>query len=172
MEFGWNWWFDGINPMQGVANWSQVDVPGGGGHFPSLNFSEYYHRTWEDYLALSAIDQYLHEGYGVTIAIYGPGGHALTVWGYEYDDITGDFTGLIYSDSDDYDSADGSVKSLWLTSLSYSGSRWYLGGSNWYIGEVQALEGNPTPEPGTILLLCGGLLGLIFFRKKVMKSES
>ena len=96
----------------------------------------------------------------------------LTVWGYEYDDITGDFTGLIFSDSDDYDSADGSVKSLWLTSLSYSGSRWYLGGSSWYIGEVQALEGNPAPEPGTILLLCSGILGLIFFRKKVSKSES
>jgi hypothetical protein len=171
MEFGWNWWFNGINPTQGQSGWSQVDQPGGGNHFPGLDFNDYYHSTGIDPLAMAAIDQYLHAGYGVTVAIYGPGGHALTIWGYEFDDITGDYTGLIFSDSDDYNSTDGSTKILWITGLNFFGSRWYIGGSSWYIGEVQALEANPVPEPCTIILLCSGLFGLVFFRKKFIKTS-
>ncbi|MFC1885375.1 hypothetical protein ACFL2O_11475 [Thermodesulfobacteriota bacterium] len=118
---------------------------------------------------MSAIDQYLQEGYGVTVAIYGPGGHALTVRGYEYDDVTGQYTGLMFSDSDDYMSADVSTRNLWLSSLSYTGSRWYIGGSSWYIGEVQALEGSAVQKPGTIILLFCGLVSLAFSRIKLRK---
>jgi PEP-CTERM motif len=177
MGYGWDWWFDGTNPTQGLntaeddkTGWSQVDVPGGG-FFPTLDFNDYYHNESSDDLAMSAIDGYLHDGYGVTIGIYGPGGHALTVWGYDYDDDTGDYTGLLYSDSDDYASVDGSTKNLWITSLSYSGDKWYLGGSNWYIGEVQALESRSVPEPSTMLLLASGLVGFVGFGRKFRKRK-
>lgn len=167
MEYGWSWWIDGINPSQGsnlavddVDGWSQVDVPGGvpaNGFWPQYSFDDYYHRTWQDDLAMSAIDNYLHAGYGTAIGIYtsGGGGHALTAWGYEYDGTSGAYIGLIFSDSDDYSSVDGSDRDLWLSSLTYSAGKWYLGGSSWYIGEVQALA--VVPVPAAVLL---GILGL------------
>lgn len=172
-EFGWEWWINGTYSGPTGSGWSSVDVPGGvpaNGFWPEYDFYDYYHRTWQDQLAMSAIDEYLHAGYGTTIGIYGPGGHALTVWGYDYDDVTGQYTNLIFSDSDDYMSADGSYKNLWLTSLSYSGGRWYLGNSDWYIGEVMALERNPIPEPGTFVLMGFGLIGLAAYRIRRKKS--
>ncbi|MBN1614912.1 MAG: PEP-CTERM sorting domain-containing protein [Deltaproteobacteria bacterium] len=173
MAFGWQWWFDGTNPAQGESGWSQINVPGGGNHYSYFDFGDYYHQTSEKPSALSAIDAYLHAGYGVTIGIYTAtgGGHALTIWGYEYaDSDPGTYTGLIFSDSDDYKSADGSKKDLWLTALNYSSDRWYLGGSAWYIGEVEALERNPAPEPLTILLFGSGLVFIAGWRRKTARG--
>jgi hypothetical protein len=180
MEFGWSWWIDGINPSQywnspedDADGWSQVDVPDGvpeNGFWPQYSFYNYYYRTWQDDLAMSAIDNYLHSGYGTTIGIYGPGGHALTVWGYTYNDDTGAYEGIIFSDSDDYMSDDGSMRNLWWTNIDYNSGteKWHLGGSDWYIGEVMALERNPIPEPCTILLFGLGIIGLgvYGFRRK------
>ena len=44
----------------------------GGGFYPAENFADYFHSQSNDSLALGAIDQYLHSGYGVTLGIYGP----------------------------------------------------------------------------------------------------
>jgi len=165
MEFGWEWWFSGTNPSQGEPwtsnGWSQVDVAGGAFH-PTENFSEHYYRTWDDASAMSAINDYLHAGYGTGIGVYGPGGHAITVWGYRYGTTVDDYVGIWVSDSDDDRSGSAPrPDSLRYYDVQYSSGAWYLqsfyGSNNWYIGEVQALDS--VPEPTTILLISlGGLL--------------
>lgn len=82
MEYGWNWWFDGTEPPAGS---SEVDVKGGGNFWPEYNFVDYYYEWdlwdiydditgyWDGSGALPTVDGFLHSGYGVTLAIYGPG---------------------------------------------------------------------------------------------------
>jgi hypothetical protein len=157
MEYGWDWWLNGTLPPA-WGGYSQVDVSGGGNHWPTLNFSDYFHETWSASQAMSAIDNYLHAGYGVTLAIY-DGGHAITAWGYEYDDNDLDYyKGIYITDSDD------KLSELRYYDLYKAGDRWYLddyGGDDWYIEGVQALERNPIPEPTTICLMGFGIFGLL-----------
>lgn len=177
-EFGWEWWFNGTNAMQGEAGWSQVDGSGGA-FYPGENFADYYARTWEDNLALSAIDQYLHAGNGVTLGLYGPGGHAVTVWGYDYDDITADYLGIWVTDSDDdrYDETPENELKYYDVLYSSGSDQWYLqdfyGSDEWYIGEVQALGympvSGPVPEPTTIVLLGCGLIFLLRTGRRGLK---
>ena len=173
MEFGWNWWLNGTLPPD-WPNWSQVDVPGGvplDGFWPDHSFNNYYHREWNDSLAMSAIDGYIQANYGVTLGVYGPGGHAITLWGYEYD---GDYQGIYITDSDNTKNlANWNQKILSYYDVSYSGSRWYLqnfyDSNDWYIGEVQALGQHPIsaiPEPNALFLFGISLLGLARFRFK------
>ena len=167
MEFGWDWWFDGTNLSQDWEGWSQVDVPGGGFWDPPYNFFDYYRREWQDNLALSAIDDDLHDGYGVTLGVYkSGGGHAMTCWGYRYDDGTGDYLGVWMTDSDDSKNLEAPPDSLRYYDVSYSGGQWYLqnfyGTSGvWYIGEVQSLDRSPVPEPATLVLTAVGMLGML-----------
>lgn len=177
MEFGWDWWFDGTNTSQGWDGWSQVDVPGGG-FYPTYNFQDYYYRTGQDSLAMSSIDNYLHNGYGVTIAIYGPGGHALTVWGYEYD-INGNYLGIYVTDSDNSKSSNDPPDVLGYYNVSLEENAWYLqdfyGADTWFIGEVLALDQSPlpiqnhAPIPSAIWLLGSGLIGIVGIRRRLKK---
>jgi len=155
MRYGWDWWFDGTNNSQGWDGWSQVDVPGGG-FYPGENFNDYFFRNDSDSQALSAIDSYLHSGYGVAIGIYGPGGHAITVWGYNYNPSNpSDYYGVWVTDSDDSKSSDSPPDRLRYYEVQYSGGKWYLqnyyGSNSWYIGTVQAMAqkpgGGPPPDP-------------------------
>ena len=153
MEFGWDWWFDGTNDSQGWSGWSQVDVPGGG-FYPTENFSEYYHRTATDSAALSAINSYMHSGYGTTLGIYTAtgGGHAITCWGYNYNpDNPSEYYGIWVTDSDDSKSLTNPPDTIHYYEVAYSGTAWYLqsyyGSNAWYIGEVQALEPYVEPLP-------------------------
>jgi len=152
MEHGWNWWFDGTNPSQGAAA-SQVDVPGGG-FYTSEDFSEYYHEEDDNARALQAIATFVLSGYGTTIGIFGPGGHALTVWGFVFNPLFSPFSdgndnyeGIWVTDSDDDKSLREAADDLRYYEVDYSDGCWFLqdyyGSDSWYIGEVMALERCP-----------------------------
>jgi hypothetical protein len=171
--YGWNWWFDGTNPSQSWANWSHVDVPGGGFCSPEDNFLDYYRRTAADVLAMSAVDEYLHDGFGVALVLTKPArSHVVTCWGYEYDEQ--EYLGVWITDSDDDRHLPAPADSLRYVTVSQRNRKWYLqdyrGTDAWYINEVQALEripglgAPPAPEPASVALLC--LAGLALTRRR------
>ena len=121
---------------------------------------------------MAMIDEYLQSDYGVTLAVYtdNGSGHALTAWGYEYDEF-GDYTGIYVTDSDDYQTA------LKLLPVSLVDDLWYLGGdyNGWVLGGAQALELRPEepaiPEPGTFVLLGLGLFSLLVVGRRTLKKR-
>ena len=147
MQYGWDWWFDGTNPSQGWSGWSQVDVPGGN-FFPNENFYNYYRFQDNDSLAMSSISSFLRDGYGVTLGIYGPGGHAITCWGFNYNPSNpSQYLGLWITDSDDSKGSNNPADRLRYYEVNYVNGQWFLedyyGSNSWYIGTVQALAANP-----------------------------
>lgn len=157
MSYGWEWWFTGVNPAQGSSGWSQVDVAGGG-FYPGETFDNYLFSQSDPSQAMTAIDSYLHAGYGVSLGIYNGsgGGHAITVWGYNYDPGNPtNYVGVWITDSDDDKSTDSPPDRLRYYQVAHSGGAWYLqnyyGSNSWYIGAVQALASrNPQPQEGAI----------------------
>ena len=153
MEYGWGWWFDGINDSEGWTDWSQVDVPGGG-FYLTESFWGVFHKQINDFKALSAIDQYFHSGYGVALGTYGPNGsHSLTCWGYNYDPSNPtDYKGIWVTDSDDDKYTSDPPDELHYYEVVYDSSEWHLqdyhGSNDWYIGTVQALAKAPWSLPG------------------------
>ena len=162
MDIAWRWWLNGEYPpgYPYGDDWARVDKEGGGNYWPEKDFDAYYHENWNSAQAMSAIDNYLHDGYGVTAAIYQPsGGHALSVWGYKFNG-NNDYLGIYVTDSDD------SLERRVYYPVSLRDQRWYLGGNyfGWYIGGVEALA--VTPEPLSFFLFLAGAVPLVLFRLK------
>jgi hypothetical protein len=173
--YGWDWWFDGTNDSPGDAGWSQVDVAGGG-FWKNYDFNDYNVYTTVDQQAMEAMDSYLHDGYGVVLGITNDsGGHAITAWGYEYDQY-GDYLGIYVTDSDDSKGEEGAGDVLAYYDVYYKGKKWYLQDfygtdGKWYISEVGALAQAPeevraVPLPSTLFLCLSGLLGVAAIRRR------
>jgi hypothetical protein len=146
MEYGLEWWFDGTSEAPAG---SFIDTLGGGGFYLSENFSHFYHENWIASEVLLSIDVFLHSGYGVTLGLYGPGGHAVTCWGFNH--ATGDpsnYIGIWITDSDDDKSLSSPPDRLRYYEVSQISGLWYLqnfyGSNSWYIGAVEAIEQKPT----------------------------
>ena len=172
-QVGWSWWFNGISPAASSKT-SYVDVPGGGNFYPELTFSDYY--RWGPYTEMEIINQYFHLGYGAAIGIVKglTMGHALTVWGFDYQkngkkDLYS-FTSIYVTDSDD------GVYGLMNYSLTLKNGLYYLGGKydGWYIDEAVCLKTSPisgygvVPLPSAISLLTGGLALLLLGKRKII----
>ena len=146
--YGGEWWFDGTNAMQGVSGWSQVETAGGR-FFPSQNYFNYAHCTTDATQVMSAINNYLHAGYAVGLGLSGPGGHAVTCWGYEFTaGSPTSYKGVYITDSDDNQS-NPSGNFLQYYPVSQVNGRWYLQNfyntnNSWYIADVTGLDRRPS----------------------------
>lgn len=173
VSYGWNWWFDGTNDSQGFDDdingnkWSQVDVDGGGGFYDGYSFSDYYLASWSTLYAVRNIAYLLSSGYGTSLSV---SGHAITCWGFEYDDA-GYISGLYVTDSDDDKTTDNAEDVLAYYDVVYGSGAWYLldfyDSDTSYITAVYGLSSMPVPAPATILLFGAGLIGLAGFRREI-----
>ena len=170
--FGVEWWFTGNNGSEGWAGWSQVDVAGGDfwsqGEFDSnigydTGVSVVSNAVW-------ALDQ----GMGVELAVkwFAGGGHAITLWGYDYTESASGLSidGFWFTESD----------SSSLDGLQYMSVYWSATNSRWestvlghgcYLGDLVALDRYDggtvvaTPEPSSFLLIFIGIMGLAGYRR-------
>ena len=164
-EYAWHWWFDGTEIVPN-SNYSFVDVPGGGNFWPTDTFTDWYQEQETPSEALEAIDTFLHDGYGVTLAIYTDAdkAHAITCWGFNYDPMRARvdpdyYVGVWVTDSDDDKDQFFPPNRLRYYEVAYnsSASRWHLqnlqSSNDWYIGEVMALAAQVS---GTIYIRADG----------------
>jgi surface antigen len=147
--YAWDWWFDGVNNMQGQSGWAQVDVAGGG-FFPSRSLSTYLKSSSDAGQTLATLNSYLRSGRAVSLRITtgAPGvGHFVTCWGYEFNVGQADsYRGVYVTDSDD-NMSNPSANYLKYYDVQQSNGRWYLknygGGTTWYITHVYGVQRRP-----------------------------
>lgn len=159
-ENAMQWWFSGDVPISVEGSSELKPGADGGGYwngvfdfeeigevFVSFDFFEDYVREGD---LKNTLDDLIAGNISMTAAIYtdSGGGHAISVWGYEYDDELGEITGLLISDSDDDYLGNLVVGVEW----NEGDSRWYLrdyyGTDDWYLESITGLDlGVEIPEP-------------------------
>lgn len=162
-HYGWKFWFDG------------TENPGGYGHFVGSSHTGFYSTAeynaaldqhWnDDHLAMAVAEDWLKNNYGVGLAVKSSAFyHAITLWGIDINDSTGEYEGMWITDSDnDKYGSDPRPNTINYYQVSYNDTDkvWEMpgyGGAR--IVEMDALRMNPIPEPGTIVLFALGLLAI------------
>jgi len=168
MEYAWKFWFDGSEMDDHFTGSSHT-----GYYSTALFTANYYEDMTGGSDVLGDIDALLQDDYGVGIAVRGNMSHAVTVWGLETD-ASGDYTGIWLTDSDNNQGgSDPRPNELIKYDVALTGSTWYLqdfyGMDTNYIDEIQALQFNPVPVPGAVLL---GMLGLSVAGVKLRKRNA
>ena len=139
-SWAWKWWLIGSPPP--TNTYAHIDVPGGGNYYPTENFFSYY-TSASGLGEMASMDHLMHEGYGISLAIYkGTASHAITCWGFDYTITNGvsNYTSVYVTDSDD------GVTALKKMGLTYNnGWRFTSGYTGWLISGVYGLELNKTP---------------------------
>ncbi|WP_020586987.1 IdeS/Mac family cysteine endopeptidase [Desulfobacter curvatus] len=168
-NYAYEWWFSGTYVPQGESDWAQVEDPSAGAFYTDLDVDDYMRveAAGADGFsnALSLIDAWMEEGYGVSLGIFNAdiGGHSITAWGFEYDEL-GNYTGIYVTDSDDNG---WDYYGLQHYALSLVEGLWYLDGNGGYysgdadfISDVVGLKimTSAVPVPSSLLLTFCGLL--------------
>ena len=180
--YGWDWWFDGTNDVQGSPGWAQEDVDGGGAFYLTENINDYRRFSSVDSAALSNLDAWMKDGYGTTISIAGNMAHSITCWGFEMND-QGAYTAIYVTDSDDDKGGPGNATRpnvLQKYGVTYTSGAWYLSGGYYgtgstnYISEVVALKKRqtgpvvPLPSAGLMGL---GLMGMLLTVRRIRRKR-
>lgn len=172
-EDGFSWWLNGTFMHK---NYNM--------RTPQLSYGGYY-TAWgwdsSDYIRevkihggehvlFDVLFDSLENDYLLTAGIYGgrygTGAHAISLWGYETDDLSGDLIGLWIGDSDSEDAGNVLVDIVWNDEL----SRWYLTSENyadWYIDDITQFVAPVIPEPLYGAFALGGIaLALAVYRRR------
>jgi hypothetical protein len=147
-ELAWHWWCKGSLP-EGYTESEFLESSGGGNHWPSINFYDYFHTSDDTPNLFPIIDEYLHNGYAVVASIVNLDvmlGHEVAVWGIEYHyDDTGIkiYDGYYFSDPDTRSTG----KALEYEIFLYDSTEeyWYKPGDyfDWILAHVDALDRAP-----------------------------
>ncbi len=172
---------------------------GGGGYYSEAEYNANV-RIWED-LSVNPdvthtdaeLRSFIDNGYATELGLYysvctigggcaTAGAHAVTLFGYQYDTLDQNYLGIWISDSDndEYNTLSPTPNTLNLYELDFRHNwGWYLPSTfdpsdpqrEWWIGTMSGLLPNEVPEPGTLILLGSGLLGITgFYRKRILKK--
>lgn len=177
---GFDWWFSGNISMPDDSGGITSESSGlkqdatGGSYWIGTPYAEgtisvefVFDETENDYLALTeVIDNAIENGWALTCGIYSDqGGHAITLWGYEMDEVTREVTGLWICDSDN------EFIGNYMVELDWNGDEfvWELGNSlseddytGWYLGDISILmAGSTVPEP-SVYAAFFGIIALAF----------
>ena len=145
----WEWWFNG-------TDYSNVNVPGGGfWKAPEYSFEAYNYQSNDRTKALSAIDNFLNNGYGVVLDLVSQNspGHCITCWGYEQSD-DGEYLGIYTTDSDDTSEGlryyevtqDISGQDEWARYIGWWYFTYHKNSTRFLLSNVYALDRCPTPD--------------------------
>lgn len=178
------WWLDGTytpDPFDPEDPESEP-TPGTGGYYSPWGLVGSNHTWMIDYEQETSSDKFkmdmdevLANGWYMALGIGSEGGgHAITLWGYEFDDLTGDLTGIWITDSDNDVMANFLVPVVWddedfSWDLGDAGLDDYTG---WSIEDLFVFTGAmPVPEPAAFAFLAAGIL-LCFTISRRRKKHS